>query len=105
MIDDGTVRLVLEAALATGGEFAELYAETRRSTSARLEDRKVEEVTSGRDRGAGVRVVRGISTAYAYTNRLDQNALIDAARVAAAALTDEPKVSVADLRREPERVL
>jgi TldD protein len=105
MIDDGALRNVLSAALATGGEFAELYAEKRRSTSVRLEERKVEEVTSGSDRGAGVRVIRGNSTAYAYTNRLDADALIDAARVAAAALTDEPKVTVADLRHEPERVL
>ncbi|MGH2795738.1 MAG: TldD/PmbA family protein [Actinomycetota bacterium] len=105
MIDDGVLRDVLSAALATGGELAEVYAETRRSTSVRLEDRKVEEVTSGSDRGAGVRVIRGNSTAYAYTNRLERDSLLDAARVAAAALTDEPKVAVQDLRRAPERVL
>src|SRR5918994_689538 len=98
MIDDGVLRDVLSAALATGGEFAEVYAENRRSTSVRLEERKVEEVTSGSDRGAGVRVIRGNSTAYAYTNRLDADALIDAARVAAAALADEPTVTVSDLR-------
>ena len=105
MIDDGVLRDVLSAALATGGEFAEVYAENRRSTSVRLEERKVEEVTSGTDRGAGVRVIRGNSTAYAYTNRLERDSLLEAARVAAAALTDEPTVTVRDLRREPERVL
>jgi TldD protein len=96
---------VLRAALATGGEFAEIYAETRTGTTIRLEDRKVEEVTSGSDRGAGVRVVRGASTAYAYTNRLERRALLEAARVAAAALRDEPRVALADLRRAPERTL
>ena len=105
MIDEAVLRDALAAALTTGGEFAELYAETRRSTSVRLEDRKVEEVTTGRDRGAGVRVVRGISTAYAYTNRLDRDALIDAARMAAAALTDEPRATMRDLTRAPERSL
>lgn len=105
MIDEAVLRDVLSLALATGGEFAELYAETRRSTSARLEDRRVEEVTSGRDRGAGVRVIRGMSTAYAFTNRLDREALLDAAKVAGAALRDSPRAVVADLRREPERVL
>ena len=105
MIDESVLRDVLAAALATGGEFAELYAETRGSTSVRLEDRKVEEVTTGRDRGAGVRVVRGASTAYAYTNRLDRDALLDAAGVAAAALHDEPRAVVRDLTRAPERVL
>jgi TldD protein len=105
MIDEAVLRDVLAAALATGGEFAELYAETRGSTSVRLEDRKVEEVTTGRDRGAGVRVVRGASTAYAYTNRLDRAALLDAAGVAAAALHDEPRAVVRDLVRAPERTL
>jgi TldD protein len=105
MIEDGAVKETLSAALATGGEFAELYAETRSSTSIRLEDRKVEDLTSGRDRGAGVRVVRGASTAYAYTNRLEPAALLEAARVAAAALNDSPAAVVADLRRVPERML
>ena len=105
MIDEAVLRDVLAAALATGGDFAELYAETRSSTSVRLEDRKVEEVTTGRDRGAGVRVVRGASTAYAYTNRLDKGALLDAAAVAAAALHHEPVAVVRDLTRAPERAL
>src|SRR6266542_3957747 len=105
MIDEAVLRDALAAALGTGGEFAELYAETRGSTSVRLEDRKVEEVTTGRDRGAGVRVVRGASTAYAYTNRLDRDALMDAAKVAAAALHDEPTAVVRDLVRAPERIL
>ena len=105
MIDDGVLRDVIEAALSTGGEFSEVYAETRRSTSVHLEDRKVEEVTVGRDRGAGIRVIRGMSTAYAYTNRLDRDALLDAAKVAAAALNESPRATVADLRRAPERAL
>ncbi|MCA1831678.1 MAG: TldD/PmbA family protein [Actinomycetota bacterium] len=105
MIDEGVLKDALTAALTTGGEFAEVYAETRTSTSVRLEDRRVEEVTSGRDRGAGIRVIHGESTAYAYTNRLDRASIIDAAKAAAAALHDEPRAAVGDLRREPERVL
>lgn len=104
-LDDAVLRAVLDAALASGGEFAEIYAETRASTSVRLEDRKVEELTSGRDRGAGIRVIREESTAYAYTNRLDGASLLEAARVAAAGLDDERRTRVSDLRRAPERVL
>lgn len=105
MIDEGVLKITLAAALATGGDFAEAYAETRSSTSVRLEDRKIEEVTSGRDRGAGIRVIHGESTAYAYTNRLDRGSLLDAARAAAAAVEKQPRAAVADLTREPERVL
>ena len=55
--------------MRTGGEFAEVYAEDKRSTSAGLDDGRVEQVTSGRDRGAGIRVVAGETTGFAHTQR------------------------------------
>lgn len=104
-LDDGVVRDALSAALGTGGEFAEIFAEDRASTSVRLEDRKVEELVTGRDRGAGIRVVKGESTAFAFTNRLDRASLLDAAKAAAAGLSEQRLVDVTDLRRQPEHIL
>src|SRR5438309_7168912 len=85
MIDEPVVQRVLGAALRTGGEFAEVFAEDRRSSSARLDDGKVEELTSGVDRGAGIRVVRGETTGFAHTADLTENGLRGAAEAAAAA--------------------
>jgi TldD protein len=85
MIDDGTVQRVLTAALRTGGDFAEVFAEDRRSSTARLDDGKIEELTSGRDRGAGIRVVRGDTTGFAHTSDLTEEGLRAAADAAAAA--------------------
>jgi TldD protein len=99
VLEDAVVRKVLGTALGTGGEWAEIYAEDRLSHNIRLEDRRVEELVTGRDRGAGIRVVRGTSSAYAYTNRLEPEPLLEAARVAAAALREPPAAEVADLRR------
>jgi TldD protein len=104
VLEDAVVRKVLGAALATGGEWAEVYAEDRLSHNIRLEDRRVEELVTGRDRGAGVRVVKGTASAYAYTNRLDLDALLEAARVAAAALREPPAAEVRDLRRRQPAV-
>jgi len=104
VLEDAIVRKVLGAALATGAEWAEIYAEDRLSHSIRLEDRRVEELVTGRDRGAGVRVVRGTSSAYAYTNRLDQDSLLEAARVAAAALREQTVAELRDLRRRTPAV-
>jgi TldD protein len=102
VLEDAIVRRVLAAALGTGGDWAEIYAEDKLSHNIRLEDRRVEELVTGRDRGAGVRVVRGTSSAYAFTNRLDETGLLEAARIAAAALRDQPVTQVADLRqRQP----
>ena len=85
MIDDGVVARTLQAALRRGGDFAELFVEDRRSSTARLDDRRVEELVSGRERGAGVRVMRGETTGYAHTADLSEESLRDAAEAAATA--------------------
>ncbi len=85
MIGAEILERTLGTALAGGGDFAEVFAEDRRSTSARLDDGKVEELVSGRERGAGVRVVRGETTGYAHTVDLSESGLAEAAKAAAAA--------------------
>ncbi len=71
--------------MRTGADFAEIFAEDRRSSSAVLDDGRVEEVVSGRDRGAGIRVVAGETTGFAHTADLSAAGLLAAAEAAAAA--------------------
>lgn len=85
MLDHELVNQTLSVALSTGGEFAEVFVEDKRSTSALLDDGRVEELTSGRDRGAGIRVVVGGTTGFAHTADLSEAGLFKAARSAAAA--------------------
>ena len=85
MIDQAVLERVLGASLRTGGDFAEVFAEDRRNASARLDDGVVEELTSSRDRGAGIRVVRGTTTGFAHTTDLSEAGLLEAAEAAAAA--------------------
>ncbi|MGZ4108684.1 MAG: PmbA/TldA family metallopeptidase, partial [Actinomycetota bacterium] len=89
MLDRDLAAEILRAARVRGGSFAELFVEERVSVSIRLDDGKVEELTSGLDRGAGVRVARGTSYGYAFSNRLDRDALLRAAEAAAAAIPDD----------------
>ncbi|MGH3664832.1 MAG: TldD/PmbA family protein [Egibacteraceae bacterium] len=100
-LDDRDVWFALAAGLAGGADFAEVFAEQRRGRSLRFDDRKVSELSSGRDRGAGIRVVRGRKTAYAFTNVLTRDALAAAAKVAAAGVAGSARVQVADLRDTP----
>ena len=85
MIDRDVLERVLADGLRTGADFAEVYAEDKRTTSAGLDDRKVEQVNSGRDRGAGIRVVKGDTTGFAHTADLSERGLRAAAEAAAAA--------------------
>ena len=97
MLDRELAEEVLQAARRRGGSFAELFVEERSSTSVRLDDGKVEELTTGLDRGAGVRVAQGTSYGYAYSNRLDRAALLEAAEAASAALREGSSGAVVDL--------
>jgi TldD protein len=78
-----TVQRVLTEAGQFGG-FAEIFVEDRAVSSAAMDQRKVEELTSGRERGAGIRVVVGETTGFAHTADLSEQGLLNAARAAAA---------------------
>ena len=85
LLDTELLRNTLGFALRTGGDFAEIFVEDRRSASAVLDDGSVEELTSGRDRGAGIRVVVGETTGFAHTADLTSTGLRSAAEAASAA--------------------
>ena len=63
---------------------AEVFAEDTVTSSAVLDDRRIEELSSGRSRGAGIRVVEGETTGFAHTADLSEPGLLAAARAAAA---------------------
>ncbi len=83
IVDPDVVERVLERALQRGGEFAEIYAEDKRGTGLGLDDGRIEQVTTGRDRGAGIRVVRGDTTGFAHTADVSEAGLVAAAAAAA----------------------
>jgi TldD protein len=85
VLDESVIQRTLTAALRTGGDFAEVFVEDKRSSSAMLDDGRVEELSSGRDRGAGIRVVVGETTGFAHTADLSDDGLRTAAEAAAAA--------------------
>ena len=89
---------ILKAALAQGGEYADLYIEDTRPTAISLEDGKVERVISGVESGAGLRVIIGFRTIFAYTNDLSEAALISLAGRVARACGEKGNDLVIDLR-------
>jgi TldD protein len=102
VIEESVLQRTLHQALANGGDFAEVFAEDRRSSNATFDDGKVEELRSGRERGAGVRVVRGETTGYAHTADLSEDGLREAAEAAsAAASSGGPGAKIVPLTRRP----
>ena len=60
MLQQSTIENVLEAALSTGGDFAELFVEDRFANHLELQSRKIERAVSGRDFGIGIRIFAGL---------------------------------------------
>jgi TldD protein len=85
IVGTDTIERVLAKGRSTGAGFSEIFIEDKRSTSAGFDDGKVEQVTSGRDRGAGIRVVHGETTGFAHTADLSEAGLLAAAEAAAVA--------------------
>ena len=104
MLDEGVIKRVLAAATSGGGELAELFVEDRSSAAFRLEDSRIEDVASGRDKGAGIRVLTGERATYAYTNLLTEEGLLEAARAAGAGAGSGEGVAEIDLRRSQPAV-
>lgn len=86
MLNIQTIEDVLSAALATGGDFAEIFVEDRTNNNIMMLDGRVESAIAGRDYGAGIRIYKGFNSIYAYTNKTDRESLVQTAKEAAAAL-------------------
>lgn len=78
--------MVLQAALETGGDYSELFYEDTESRNISMQNGSVENAAYSRSRGAGVRVLKGNNSAYAFTSDISAESLIRTAKAAAAAI-------------------
>lgn len=85
----------LDAALACGGDFAEIFWEDTRSTRMQLMNSEAESISFSRLHGAGVRVFVGLNAVYAYTNDTDREGLLRCAEQAASAVRDGKRTALA----------
>ena len=94
---------VLREALRTGGDFAEIYCEDRRSGAMSLVDGHVETASTVRRHGAGIRVFNGLNSVYVHTNDTSPAGLAAAARKAADAVCGSACVGDIHLTRSLQR--
>ena len=105
MLSKALLEDVLQAALTTGGDFAEVFVEDRFSTHLTLVGGKIDNGVSGRDYGVGVRIFSGNNYVYAYTNNYNRENLLNVAISAAAALEGQGSRKVLDLRQGNVQVI
>lgn len=100
MIEPRIANAVLQEALKHGADFSELFLEDTESNTVVMVDGKVENAGYTRLRGAGVRVLKGTRSAYAYTADTSPESLMATARAAAAALSGTPDGKTASFSME-----
>ncbi|BAO43122.1 TldD/PmbA family protein [Thiolapillus brandeum] len=83
-VDGVVMRRVMGELVAHGADAADLYFEHNRGNSITMEDRIISSARSWIEQGVGLRVVIGDQTGYAYTEDLSLEAMLEAARTAAA---------------------
>ena len=79
---------VLAAAMSTGADFAEVYAEKTRNNGIRFLDGKIDTVSDEMVSGVGIRAFIGTRTAYATTTDLSRAGLLRCAKAVANAIGD-----------------
>ena len=73
---------VLSAALASGGDYADVFCERRKGVAFRLQSGVIHESAVTVIQGVGIRVIAGESSGYAYSDDLSEEALLRAAGIA-----------------------
>ena len=81
-LDRSVLDRVIARALAKGGDFADVYLESRVSRQIIMQESKFKSGLYGISQGAGVRVISGNKTGYAYTEEITEEKLLRAAEVA-----------------------
>lgn len=86
MISEMQIKAVLDRALSSGGDFAELYFEDREETNIKAKNAGVQSVKSIRIYGVGLTLLSGKQRVYVYTNNTSYESLMNLADKAAAML-------------------
>lgn len=82
------IKAVLQAAMAKGGDYADLFFEHKIYNRLGLEDGKVNSAFSNIDYGVGIRVLKGDQTGFAFSEDLSIKAMTQAASMAAIIASD-----------------
>ncbi|WP_078379854.1 TldD/PmbA family protein [Sutcliffiella halmapala] len=100
MLAKSVIEDVLTAALATGGDFSEVFVEDRYTNKIVLQSGKIDNSLAGREFGVGIRVFKGFQSAYAYTTDLSKEGLLKAAQNAAQAISGNVMLQTKRLDKE-----
>lgn len=90
MISKDICQEALEVSLATGGDFAEIFAESTYNNAYEMTSGKVTKVTSNHVYGVAIRILKGSLEVNGYTNDFSKESIINLAKKLAASFHQQP---------------
>ena len=91
---------ILNAGLATGADYAEIYYQDNRTHGYARRYKKVHAVSGGRTCGIGIRLLKGLQCVYGYTSDLSFKALLNLASSLALGFEGERVLTVENLKEK-----
>ncbi|WP_034442557.1 TldD/PmbA family protein [Butyrivibrio sp. AE2032] len=98
MFNDSDCLRILEEAMSTTADFAEVFQEVTESKSVSLLNGQVIRAATGFDSGTGIRLLAGTNSVYVYSSDNDIEVLLKLAREAAAAIKGQDKGRIEALK-------
>jgi len=102
-VDPQVLNRVIQKALEKGGEFADVYLENRISREILMEESKFKSAVFGISQGAGVRVISGDKTGFAYTDDITEEKMMRAAEVASFVAKNGQPVGLVKVKKESRK--
>jgi len=99
MISKVVAKEVLNEALATGADYAEIFYEDSIHTTISVENGKVKTLSSNSVCGAAIRLLKENQTVYGYTNNLTKKGLMDLALSLRASFHSERLITIEDFEQ------
>ena len=98
MFNDSDCLRILEQAMSTTADFAEIFQEVTESKSVSLLNGQVIRAATGFDSGTGIRLLAGTNSVYVYSSDNDIEVLLKLAKEAASAIKGADKGSIEALK-------
>lgn len=102
MLSKKLISTVLDKALATGGDFAELFEEKTIKNNITLDNGKVTQSTSAVVSGAGLRILKELQSVYGYTNDLTLKSLTKLADSLSSSFDGQRQLSMGAIKKHTQ---
>lgn len=96
---------VLNVALSTGGDYAELYLEENISENVSLENSSVDASSRSNTYGCGIRILNGFNSVYGYTSDLSKKSLLNLAEKLSNRFEGERVITVKEIKNQRVKIV